>query len=114
MNADAAISRLRRTKNNAVITGGDRVDIQIAALETSAACLILTGCLEPRSLIIKHANELGIPVLLVGTNTMETIAAIDGVLGKTRMGQTVKLEKFQQLLAENMDLERMYRCVGFS
>jgi BioD-like phosphotransacetylase family protein len=112
MNVDAAISRLRRMKNNAVITGGDRVDIQIGALETSAACLILTGCLEPRALILKQANELGIPVLLVGTNTMETIAAIDGVQGKTRMGQAVKLEKFQKLLAENIDLGRLYSKIG--
>ena len=114
MNADAAISRLRRTKNNAVITGGDRVDIQIAALETAAVCLILTGCLEPRTLIVKQANELGIPILLVDMNTMETVEAIDRVFGKTRMGQTKKLEKFQKLLAEHVDLERVYKCVGFN
>ncbi len=112
MNADAAISRLRRTNNNAVITGGDRVDIQIAALETNSACLILTGRLEPRSLIIKQANELGIPILLLETNTMETVEAIDRIFGKTRMGQTVKLEKFQKLLAEHMNFDRMYQCVG--
>jgi len=114
MNADAAFSRLRRTKNNAVITGGDRADIQIAALETSAACLILTGCLEPRSLIIKHANEIGIPILLVDKSTMETVEAIDQIFGKTRMGQTVKLEKFQKLLTEHMNLERMYQCLGYN
>lgn len=112
MNADAAISRLRRSKNNAVVTGGDRVDIQIAALETNSACLILTGCLEPRSLIIKQANELGVPVMLVDTNTMETVEAIDRVMGKTRMGQTIKLEKFQKLIAQNMDLNRLYQCIG--
>ncbi len=114
MNADAAFSRLRRSKNNAVITGGDRVDIQITALETSSACLILTGSLEPRSLIIKQANEIGVPVLLVDTSTMETVEAIDRVLGKTRMGQTAKLEQFQKLLAENMDLDRLYQCIGLS
>jgi BioD-like phosphotransacetylase family protein len=112
MNAEAAISRLRRSKNNAVITGGDRVDIQIAALETDSACLILTGCLEPRPLIVKQANELGIPVLLVDTNTMETVEAIDGVMGKTRMGQTIKLEKFQKLLAQHVDLDRIYQTIG--
>jgi hypothetical protein len=47
-------------------------------------------------------------------NTMETVAAIDRVLGKTRMGQTVKLEKFQQLLSEHVALERIYHCVGFN
>ena len=113
MNAEAALGRLRTLKNNAVITGGDRVDIQIAALETSAACLVLTGSLEPRPLIIKQANELGIPVLLLEANTMETVEAIDRIFGKTRMGQTVKLEKFQQLLAENVDMKRLYTCVGF-
>ena len=45
---------------------------------------------------------------------METIEAIDRVMGKTRMGQTVKLEQFQKLLAKHMDLDRMYQCVGFS
>jgi BioD-like phosphotransacetylase family protein len=112
MNAEAAISRLRRSKNNAVITGGDRVDIQITALETNSACLILTGCLEPRSLIVKQANEMGIPILLVDMNTMETVEAVDRIFGRTRMGQTVKLEKFQKLLAEHMALDRMYQCIG--
>jgi BioD-like phosphotransacetylase family protein len=114
MNVDAAISRLRRTNNNAVITGGDRIDIQIAALETKSACLILTGCLDPRPLIIKYANELGIPVLLVATNTMETIEAIDQVMGKTKMGQKVKLDQFQRLLADCVDFDRVYQCVGLS
>jgi len=112
MNAEAATGRLRRSKNNAVITGGDRVDIQIAALETDSACLILTGCLEPRPLIVKQANELGIPVLLVDSNTMETVEAIDQVMGKTRMGQTIKLEKFQKLLAQYVDLNRIYESIG--
>jgi BioD-like phosphotransacetylase family protein len=114
MNVDAAISRLRRTKNNAVITGGDRIDIQVAALETKSACLILTGCLDPRPLIIKYANELGIPVLLVATNTMETIEAIDKVMGKTKMGQTLKLDQFQQLLADRVEFSRIYQCVELS
>ena len=55
MTADAALSRFRRYSNKAVITGGDRTDIQLAALETSTTCLILTGNLRPSPLVIKQA-----------------------------------------------------------
>jgi len=112
MTAEAALSRLRTSTNTAVITGGDRADVQIAALETPISCLVLTGCFEPRPLIIKQANELGIPILLVRTNTMETVEAIEKIFGKTRMGQVVKLEKFRQLLAQHVDIQRLYAAVG--
>jgi uncharacterized protein len=111
MTADAALSRLRTRSNTAVITGGDRTDVQIAALETPISCLILTGCLEPRPLIIKQANELGVPILLVRTNTMETVGAIEKIFGKTRMGQVVKLEKFRELLAKHVDVKRLYEAI---
>ena len=97
MTAEAALSRFRRSSNKAVITGGDRTDIQLAALETSTTCLILTGNLRPSPLVIKQAEEFGISVLLVRTNTMETIEQIEKFFGKTRLGQTAKLKQFQTL-----------------
>jgi BioD-like phosphotransacetylase family protein len=65
MTAEAALSHFRRQKNKAVITGGDRTEIQLAALETSTTCLILTGNLQPSSLIVRQADQSGVPVLLV-------------------------------------------------
>ncbi|HBX69164.1 MAG TPA: hypothetical protein DEH25_07230 [Chloroflexi bacterium] len=112
MTAEAALTRLRSRNNTAMITGGDRSDVQIAVLEVPLSCLILTGGLEPRQLIIKHANELGVPVLLVRSNTMETIEAIDKIFGKTRMGQMIKLRKFQELIDQHVDKQRMYACIG--
>ncbi|MFN2302394.1 MAG: phosphotransacetylase family protein, partial [Anaerolineales bacterium] len=73
MTAEAALSRFRKQLNKAVITGGDRTDIQLAALETSTTCLILTGNLHPSPLIVKQAEEFGVTVILVPYNTMETI-----------------------------------------
>lgn len=112
MTAEAALSRLRKYRHKAVITGGDRTDIQLAALETSTTCLILTGNLHPSGLVIKQAEEFGVPILLVRSNTMETIEQIETIYGKTRLGQTAKLEKFQKLLYENVDLERLSKAVG--
>lgn len=112
MTAEAALSLFRKQTNKAVVTGGDRADIQLAALETSTVCLILTGNLRPSPLIIKQADEFGVAVLLVRTNTMETIEAVEHIFGKTRLGQTVKLQRFEALLAEHVDLNRLYRALG--
>jgi BioD-like phosphotransacetylase family protein len=112
MTVEAALRRMRKVRNKAVITGGDRTDIQLAALETSTSCLVLTGNLEPRPLVIKQANELGVPVLLVRENTMETVEAIDRIFGKTRLGQTTKLAMFQELMSENVDWQRLYHNIG--
>ena len=112
MTAEAALSRFRRSSNKAVITGGDRTDIQLAALETSTTCLILTGNLRPSPLVIKQAEEFGIAVLLVRSNTMETIGQIEKFFGKTRLGQTSKLKQFQTLLEAHLDKERLYQSLG--
>lgn len=111
MTAEAALSVFRRQTNKAVITGGDRTDIQLAALETSTTCLILTGNLHPSPLIVKQAEEFGVSILLVRTNTMETVEAIEKVFGKTRLGQTVKLQQFEKLVNTNVNIDRIYQVL---
>lgn len=112
MTADAALSRFRKQTHKAVITGGDRTDIQLAALETSTTCLILTGNLHPSPLIVKQAEEFGVPILLVPTNTMETIEAIEGVCGKTRLGQSTKLARFERLVDQHVNFEKLFKQIG--
>jgi hypothetical protein len=112
MTAEAALSHFRRQKNKAVVTGGDRTEIQLAALETSTTCLILTGNLQPSSLIVRQADQSGVPVLLVRGTTMETIEKIDSIFGKTRLGQAAKLQQFEQLLAKHADIKRLYKALG--
>jgi hypothetical protein len=112
MTAEAALSRFRRAVNKAVITGGDRTDIQLAALETSTTCLILTGNMRPSPLIIKQADQFGVPVLLVRDNTMEAIEKIERVFGKTRLGQAAKLQRYEELLASHANLGRLYKAIG--
>jgi BioD-like phosphotransacetylase family protein len=112
MTAEAALHRFRESQNKAVITGGDRTDIQLAALETSTTCLILTGNLQPSPLIVKQAEAFGVTVLLVPGNTMETIEAIERVFGKSRLGQPAKLAEFEKVLAEHVDIGRLYQLLG--
>lgn len=105
MTLDAALSRFRRQQNKAVITGGDRSDIQLAALETSTVALILTGQLHPSPVVLHQAETEKVPVLLVKTNTMETVDKIESSYGRTRLGQPEKLEAFMHLMEEFVDNE---------
>ncbi|MES0360342.1 MAG: DRTGG domain-containing protein, partial [Anaerolineales bacterium] len=114
MTADVALHRFREYTNKAVITGGDRTDIQLAALETSTTCLILTGNLQPSPLIVKQAEDFGVAILLVRDNTMETVEAIERIFGKTRLGQPDKLAEFESLFADNIDFDRLYQGLGLN
>jgi hypothetical protein len=107
----SAIRRFRKQQNKAVITGGDRTDIQLAAMETSTTCMILTGNLTPNNLIIKQAENMSVPILLVLGNTMETVEALDRIFGKTRLGQKEKLDKFIGYVKEYLDLNRLDKAL---
>jgi BioD-like phosphotransacetylase family protein len=53
-----------------------------------------------------------VAVLLVRPNTIATVEAIERVFGKTRLGQTAKLERFEALLAEHVNLDRLYQTLA--
>ena len=112
MSAEQALPRIRRISGTkVVITGGDRADIQLVALETATQCLILTGHLRPVPEVLRRAEEIGVPVLLVRQNTMDAVGIIEAVFGKTRLGQPAKLEQFEALMEAHFDFERFYRAL---
>lgn len=112
MSADSALSHFRRKPNKAVITGGDRTDIQLAALETSTRCLILTGNLYPAPHVINRAEELCVPVLLTKLDTLATIEIIEGYFDRSRFQQPQKVERFSALLDEYLDFAALYEALG--
>jgi BioD-like phosphotransacetylase family protein len=111
MTAQEALSRFRRSRNKAVITGGDRTDIQLAALETSTVVMILTGNLRPSAPVVERAEKQGVAVLMVPTNTMDTVEAVERVYGKTRLGQAEKLARFEALMAECVDYKKLFEAL---
>jgi BioD-like phosphotransacetylase family protein len=66
-----------RVPDKLVITSGDRDDMLVAAMETNAAGIILTGNILPPSIITSKASELGIPLLLVSSDTYQAAKQID-------------------------------------
>lgn len=112
MTVEAALPRFRRQLNKAVFTGGDRTDIQAAALETSTTCLVLTGNLQPSSTILKRAEELKVAVLLVPHNTLEAVERVERISGRTSLAQPEKMSRFQAMFAEHIDYEGLIKSIG--
>ena len=108
MNVNSALKYFRKSEHKAVITGGDRTDIQLAALETSTNCLILTGQLPPTDLIRLRAEELEIPILSVDLDTLTTVERIERVLGQARLHEEIKVRCIEELIAESFDFDRLF------
>ncbi|MEL4897927.1 phosphotransacetylase family protein [Crocosphaera sp. Alani8] len=112
MNVNSALGYFRQGQNKAVVTGGDRTDLQLAALETSTSCLILTGHMNPQPLIISRAEDLEVPILSVALDTLSTVEIVDEAFGKVRLQEKIKVGCIQELIAKNFELDRFMAELG--
>jgi hypothetical protein len=112
MGAEAALSFFRRRANKAVFTGGDRSDLQLAALETSTSALVLTGGIRPASAVIDRAAERQVPIILASDDTLTTVERAEEIVGRVRFKQAAKIERFIALLDKSFDFARLYRRIG--
>jgi BioD-like phosphotransacetylase family protein len=106
MGGSAALEQFRRTRDAVMISGGDRSDVQTAALETSGVkALLLTGGLRPSSAVLGRAEDENVPVLLVQSDTRTTIDRVEDVLhaGRTRDENTVT--RMRDLLEDSIDID---------
>ncbi|MEO0933621.1 MAG: DRTGG domain-containing protein, partial [Cyanobacteria bacterium J06641_2] len=114
MNVNAAVKYFRKRQNMAVVTGGDRVELQQAALETSTQCLILTGQLPPPSFILSRAEELEIPILSVDLDTLSTVEIIERAFGQVRVHEPIKVECVRHLMTKHFDINRFLSLMDLS
>ena len=109
MNVNSAMEFFRRRRNMAVVTGADRTDIQLAALEASTQCLILTGAGEPLPQLISRAEELEVPLLKVEHDTLTTVEVIERTFGHVRLQESVKATYAFRLVEEHCSFEALFR-----
>lgn len=111
MNVNSALRYFRKATNMAVVTGGDRTDIQFAALETSTQCLVLTGQIPPSSEILERASDLEVPIVSVDSDTLSTVERIDELFGQVRLHEPIKVQCIQDLIATHFDMERLLQLL---
>lgn len=114
MTVDPGSEYFGRKTNKAVVIRGDRSDMQIAALETSTKCLILSGNTAPIPAVRYRAEDKSVPIIVVKSDTMATVMAIENALNKARFSQEEKLPKLTEVMEKHFSFQTVYQGLGLA
>ena len=108
MNVEAALQEpIFRKENKLIITGGDRDDMIIAALESDASCVILTNNILPGSHIIAKASKYNIPLLLVSEDTYQIARQIDNMEPVLTKIDDDKITLITEMVKEHIEIDKL-------
>ena len=93
---------------------GDRPDIQMAALQTPTACMLITKGVELIEYVQYEAEQNEVPVILVEADTLSTMAFLDTALDGARFDHPAKLDRSAELLKKHVDLASIYSALGIA
>jgi len=105
MTVDPGPEYFGRKANKAVVIKGERPDMQMAALETSTRCLILSGGAAPIPAVQYKAKDKNIPLIAVKSDT---------ALDKTRFNQVKKLTKLTGIMEKHFGFQDVYQGLGLA
>jgi BioD-like phosphotransacetylase family protein len=103
--ADAALRKPEfKKEKKLIITGGDRSDMILAALESDTTCIILTNNILPPANIISKASNQNVPLLLVSSDTYQTAKQIDNLAPLLTKDNTEKIELLKELIKRHVNI----------
>ena len=111
MSLDPGELRFGLYDSNAVVTRGDRPDIQMSALNASVTCLVLTGGIDPIEYISYEAQEEETPIVVVESDTLTTMSLLNDVTTSARMDSAAKVARFAELLEAHAELDRVWSAL---
>lgn len=99
--------------NRAAIVRGDRPDLQMSALSAPGrtACLVATNGIAPIEYVRYEAEQEETPIIMVSTDTLDTMDRLDTLIDGSRFDHPRKLERFAALLTEHLDLPRLIAAI---
>ena len=108
MGAGEAYRHFRRTRNAAVVTGGDRPEIHTAAIEASGiSCLVVTGTTRPPRKILSRAEQNNLAVLMLNTDTLTAVERAEEVVRGGRVQDPETVESMAEHLKRQVDVDRL-------
>jgi BioD-like phosphotransacetylase family protein len=100
--------------NKAVIVRGDRPDMQMAALQTPTACLLLTKGIEPIEYVRNEAELEEVPIVVVEPDTLTTMDSVSSIVDGARFDHPAKLDRFAELLREHVEIDAILPGLGLA
>lgn len=107
MTPESAAKYFRKAVNEVVITGGDRTDLILTALELGVSAIILTGNLYPSVKVFPKADQLKVPLILVPYDTYTTLQYIQRMIGRIKPKDVRRINAAINLVKSHVDLEKI-------
>ena len=108
---DQGVHVFSRRDNKAVVVRGDRPDLQMAALETSTVCLVLTGGINPIQYVTYHAEQEETPLVQVPHSTLETLQRLHTVDQRVSVRHAEKVARYAELMAQHCRMDDILGAV---
>jgi uncharacterized protein len=101
-----------KIKNNkAVILKSERPDMQLAALQTSLRCMVLSGSLSPIPVVVQQAKTRKVPLVSTGGDVITLITTLEKALTGLKFNQDSKMERLMDLLKRNINFKLLDQVV---
>jgi hypothetical protein len=110
--ADPARPLFRRFAAKAILAPFNKTDLHLAAIETSAACLVITGGHEPSPYVLDRARGEATTILLSDQDTPGTVASLADVWSQTRFRGDRKADAAYAYLEGRLDFASLARKIA--
>ena len=107
MSPEHALRYFQLTPNKVVIVGGDRAEIILTALDTPTVAVVLTGNYVPSPAVLARAEERGVPLVSVESDTVTAADDLRRLFGRLRVKERSKIDLIAELIDEFVDLDRL-------
>jgi BioD-like phosphotransacetylase family protein len=105
MQVDNFMLHLRQRSGCAVIVGGDRADLQLAALHAAIPCIILTGNIGPPEFIRSRAEDMGTAILCVRDDAYAVTKALSRILMAKKLRDLNQIRHSVNLVENTLDIQ---------
>ena len=112
MQVDNFMMHLRGKPGSAVIVGGDRADLQLAALHADSPCIILTGNIPPSELIRKRAEAIGATLISVREDTYTVARSMARILRSKKMLDLGQIRLAVSLVEKSLNMEKLMQILA--
>lgn len=111
---DSGLDYFGRRADKAVVVRAERPDMQLAALETSTKCLVLSGDGAPIDAVRRSAADKGIPIILTKADTAYVVNSVEQALGRSKFNQAKKLPRLAEIIKQRFDFKTLYKGLGLA
>lgn len=111
---DSGLDYFNRKANKAAVVRDNRPDMQLAALESSTRCLVISGDTPPIYFVRYRAEDKGVPIILTKSDTGDIVESIEGALEKARFNQEKKLLRLAEIMEQHLSLPAISKGLGLA